>query len=82
MEIDFTSVDDHVNSFDNETLEPDLDKFTSELGLGTAIADKFAKNNSVKTSINNDKIESDSIKTQQTYQVATSRENLYKQSKA
>ena len=62
MEIDFTSVVDRVTSFDSKTLEPDLDKFISKLGLGIAIADKFAKNNSFKTSINNDKTESDTNK--------------------
>ena len=43
MDFDFTTVDDCLTSFDSETLDSDLDMFISVLGLDTAIADKFAK---------------------------------------
>ena len=44
MKMTFSSVDNRVTFFDNETCEPDIDKFISKLGLGSTIADKFAKN--------------------------------------
>ena len=62
MNFDFTSVDDRLTSFDNQTLDSDLDMLISIIGLDTAIVDKFAKTNNVK--INNEEVkqESDTIK--------------------
>ena len=62
MEIDFTSVDDRITFFDSESSDPDLDTFISKLGLGTTIADRFAKNNSVKHNDKNDKQETNTNK--------------------
>ena len=53
MDFDFTSSGDRLTFFDNETLDSDLNMFISKLGLDLAIADKFAKANSVKIN-NND----------------------------
>ena len=58
MDFDFTRVDDCLTFFDNETLDSDLDIFMSILGLDTAIADKFAKINSLK--INNEDVKQES----------------------
>ena len=54
-----TSVDNCLTFFDNKTLDSDLDMFIPILGLDTAIADKFAKDNSFEINNNNGKTESD-----------------------
>ena len=58
----FSRTDDCLTSFDSETLDSDLDMFISKLGLDTAIADKFAKTNSVKIIDKDVKQESDTNK--------------------
>ena len=58
----FSRTDDHLTSFDRETLDSDLTMFISKLGLDTAIADKFANINGVKINDEDVKLESNTNK--------------------
>ena len=53
MDFTFSRMETCLTSLGRKTLDSDLNMFISKLGLDLAIADKFAKANSVKIN-NND----------------------------